>query len=232
MRNRLWGILADRRWFNIANYLISHYKGKYRVKCEYDKTTNQFSRKLDDTYEDIDCYIDCYHNIKIFYYGKAVLEAYIPSKVRGHNIVKAIEEELGQDIIYNKEENDAEVLFQFKAKNLNILEKYLRPKTSGANISPFSSRNLPKNKTYKIPDEDLAAYKIIIGNLGEKQIITLTHITNNYLKTLVTKRHTWEDIKADMALKGLSGKNYIHSIGMWNDYNKYLEKSISKKWVW
>ena len=76
--------------------MISHYKGQYRIKCEYDKTKNQFTRKLDGTYEDIDCYIDCYNNVRIFYYGKSILEAYIPSKIRGHNLIKTIEEELGQ----------------------------------------------------------------------------------------------------------------------------------------
>ena len=108
------------------------------------------------------------------------------------------------------------------------LEKYLRPKTSGSNISPFSSKNLPKNKAYKIPDEDLVIYKSIIENIGQKQIITLTHMTSSYLKSLVTKRNTWEDIKADMAFKGLSGKNYIHSIGKWNTYIEYLKKECGK----
>lgn len=108
------------------------------------------------------------------------------------------------------------------------LEKYLKPKTSGSNISPFSSKNLPKNKGYKIPDEDLTVYKSIIGNIGQKQIIALTHMINNYLKSLVTKRNTWEDIKADMARKGLSGRNYIHSIGKWDDCMKYLEDECSK----
>lgn len=208
--------------------MISHYKGKYRIKCEYDKTLNQFPRKLDGTYEDIDCYIDCYNNIKIFYYGKSTLEAYIPSKVRGHNLIKIIEEELGQDVVYNKEENDSEVLFQFKAKYMKDLEKYLKPKTNGANISPFSTKNLPKNKAYRIPNEDLVSYKNIIENIEQKQIITLTHITNQYLKSLVTKRNTWEEIKADMALKGLSGRNYIHFLGKWDDYMKYLNEECCK----
>lgn len=208
--------------------MISHFKGQYRIKCDYDKTSNQFIRKLDGTYEDIDCYIDCYNNVRIFYYGKSILEAYIPSKIRGHNLIKTIEEELGQDIIYNKEENDAEVLFQFKAKYMKNLEKYLRPKTGGSNISPFSSKNLPKNKAYKIPDKDLVTYKSIIENIGQERIITLTHMTQSYLKSLVTKKNTWEDIKADMALKGLSGKNYIHSIGKWNNYIGYLEKECGK----
>lgn len=135
-----------------------------------------------------------------------------------------IEEELGQDIIFNKEENDSEVLFQFKAKYIKEFEKYLKPKTNGSNISPFSSRNLPKNKSYEIPDEDLLPYKNLIEKIGKKQIITLTHMTNNYLKSLTTKKYSWEDIKADMALKGLSGKNYIHSIGKWDEYIRYLEK--------
>lgn len=117
-----------------------------------------------------------------------------------------------------------EVLFQFKSKYMCALEKYLKPKTSGSNISPFSSRNLPKNKSYKISDEDLVKYKRIVEKIGEKQIIMLTHITNNYLKTLITRRNTWEDIKSDMALKGLSGKNYIHSIGEWDKYIRYLEE--------
>ncbi len=211
---------------NISNYLISHFKGKYRIKCEYDQRTNQFQRKLNDTYEDIDCYIDCYKNIKIFYYGKSILEAYIPSLVRGRNIVKAVVEGLGDNIIFNIKENDAEVMFWFRASNMDKLEKYLKPKTSGANISPFSAKNLPKNNRYTIPDEELILYKDIVKKLGRNRIIELTHMTNNFLKSLSTKDYTWEDIKADMALKCVTGKNYIHSIGRWNDYIMYLKETV------
>lgn len=203
---------------------MSHYKGKYRIKCEWDQSTNQFSRKLDDTYEDIDCYIDCYKNIKIYYYGKSILEAYIPSLGRGHNIIKSIKDELSEDIIFNIVETDSEILFQFKASNMNKLEKYLKPKTNGASISPFSSKNLPKNKEYKIPDEELQCYKNIVKKIGQNRILDISHRTNEYLKSLVSKKITWENIKADMALKGLFGKNYIHSIGKWNEYINYLEK--------
>ena len=56
----------------------------------YDQRTKQFSRKLDGTYEDIDVFISCANNITISYYGKSILEAYIPSLGRGHNIIKAI----------------------------------------------------------------------------------------------------------------------------------------------
>lgn len=198
----------------------------YRIKCEYDESKNQFQRKLDGTYEDIDCYIDCYKNIKIFYYGKSILEAYIPSVGRGNNIIKSITERFGNDIIFDIQKTDGEVIFKYKAKDMDMLERYLKPKTSGSNISPFSSKNLPKNKDYKIPNEDLVIYKNIIDKIGKNRIIELTHMTNSYLKSLVTKKNTWEEIKADMALKGLSGKNYIHLIGKWNDYIKYLKEEL------
>lgn len=109
---------------------------------------------------------------------------------------------------------------------MNDLEKYLKPKTSGASISPFSSRNLPRNKSYNIPNEANLEYKEIVQKLGQKRIIELTHMTNNFLKSLVTKKNPWDMIKADMALKGLKGKEYIHSIGKWNQYIKYLQDNI------
>lgn len=109
---------------------------------------------------------------------------------------------------------------------MNDLEQYLKPKTSCANRSPFSTRNLPKNKSYAIPNEDQVEYKNIIEKIGKGNVIILTHKTNAYIKSLATKKNTWEDIKADMALKGLSGKNYIHSIGKWKDYILYLHKEL------
>ena len=105
------------------------------------------------------------------------------------------------------------------------LEPFLKPKTSGADRSPFSTKNLPKTK-YIIPDEENLQYKAIVEKIGQKRIIELTHTTNSFLQSLVTKKNTWEDIKADMALKGLSGKNYIHAIGKWNEYISYLERNI------
>ena len=211
---------------NIANYLVSHYKGVYRIKAPYD-SKNQFPRKLNGTFEDIDCYIDCQFGNKIFYYGRNKLHAYIPSIGRGRNIIKHINENFGSEIIFNIEETDEEVLFLFSTKDADKIIPLLKPKTSGANISPFSSKNLPKNKNYKIPDdENLIAYKNIVAKIPPERILTLTHTTNNFIKSLVTKKNTWEDIKADMALKGLKGKEYIHSIGEWNNYIKYLQENL------
>ena len=131
-------------------------------------------------------------------------------------------------IVFHIEESDSEVLFRFNVKHMENFEKYFKPKTSGANISPFSSKNLPKNKAYKIPDETLIAYKEILAKIPPEHILALTHSTNNYLKSLATKKNTWEDIKADMKLKGLKAKEYIHSIGEWDNYINYLKEELSK----
>ena len=88
---------------------------------------------------------------------------------------------------------------------------------------------MPKNNDYKIPDGEFDTYKNIVAKIPRERILSITHITNHYLKSLVTKKNTWEDIKADMALRGLKGKDYIHAIGRWNDYILFLEKNLKKE---
>lgn len=139
---------------------------------------------------------------------------------------KLFEEEIqNSNIISHVVETDEEVIFNYHAKYMGDLEQYLKPRTNGTDISPFSTKNLPKSK-YIISDEDQVEYKKIVENLGKENIITLTHMTSSYIKSLVTKKNTWEDIKADMAMKGLSGKNYIHSIGKWEEYISYIHKEL------
>lgn len=162
----------------------------------------------------------------MFYYGSGILQAYIPSIIRGHNIIKYINENFGHDIIFDIEENDSEILFKFKSKYDNDIIPLLKPKTSGANISPFSTKNLPLNKDYKIPDEDLDRYKNIVAKIPRERILDLSHRTNSFIKSLATKKNSIEKIKADMAIKGLKGKEYIYSIGMWDKYIKFLEENI------
>lgn len=193
----------------------------------YDIKTKQYPRKIDGAYEDIDVYISCQNNIQISYYGKSILEAYIPSIGRGRNIIKAIKSEIGDNIIFNIKETSQEVLFQFKAQDMEKLEKYLKPKTNCANRSPFSNKNLPRNK-YIIPDEDLLRYKDLMTNLSQKEVLSFGLYTNNFIKSLATKKNTLDNIKADMAIKGLKGKEYIHSIGKWNEYISYLKKIIGE----
>ena len=195
------------------------------MKCEYDKTINQFPRKLDGTLEDVDIFIDCQHGNRVYSYGHGILQAYIPSIIRGNNVIKYTNENFCKDIIYDIEKTDSEVLFKFKAKYDSQIIPLLKPKTSGASISPFSTRNLPKSD-YKIPDGALEEYKQIVAKIPRECILNITHSTNAFIKSLATKRETYEDIKTDMVKKGLKAKEYIHSIGQWDRYIKYLKENL------
>ena len=202
------------------------YKGTYRLKAPIDVTKNTFPREFNGQFADNDIFIDCINKVQIFSVGHGILQCYIPSLQRGHNIIKAIKESFDEEIIFNIEESDSEVLFCFHAKHMKYLEQILKPKTLGAGISPFSAKNLPRDKSYKIPDEEIKEYKELISKLDKNKLINLVHYTNKFLQSLTTKKNTWENIKVDMALKGLKNKEYIHSISKWNDYIKYLEKEL------
>ena len=153
------------------------------------------------------------------------MQAYIPSIGRGNNIIKAIYE-IDPSIIFDIEKTDSEILFKFKYANSDKIIPLLKPKTSGSNISPFSSKNLPKNKDYKIPDEELKSYKNIVAKIPQEGILILTHSTNYFIKSLDTKKNPIENIKADMKLTGLKGKEYIYSIGKWAEYISYLKEVV------
>lgn len=203
------------------------YKGTYRLKAPYDLRNNQYGRKLNGTLEDIDVYIDRQHGNKVFHYGRSILQAYIPSLIRGHNVLKKLTELYGQDIVSDIEESDSEVLFRFNAKDIEKIIPLLKPRTNGSGISPFSSKNLPKTK-YIIPDEDFAMYKNIIKNIPQKEVLGISHMTNDFVKSISTKNNTYENIKNDMIAKGLKGKEYIHSIGKWNEYIEFLRDKLKE----
>lgn len=194
------------------------------MRAPINPDTNDFNRKLNGIYEDIDVYIDCQHGNKVFYYGNSILEAYVPSLQRGHNIIKTLQQ-IDPLIITHLQEGDSEVIFRFKYSNSDKVIPLLKPRTSGANISPFSSKNLPKS-SYTIPEKDLNIYKHIVAKIPREDILTITHNTNNFIKSLATKKNSMENIKADMKLKGLKGKEYIHSIGQWDNYINYLRKEL------
>ena len=190
-----------------------------------DTNTNDYPKKLNGTYEDIDLYIDCMNNIRIYYYGKSVLQAYIPSLQRGHNIIKAIQE-IDPSIIFDIEETDKEVLFKFKYVDSDKIIPLLKPRTNGAKISPYSNKNRPKSD-YEIPDEDLKQYKDIVAKIPQERILLIKHNTESFVKSLASKRNTIENIKSNMRLYCMNSRQYIHFIGKWEEYIQYLTKNIT-----
>ena len=74
------------------SYLTQHFKGKYRIVPELSPETHDVPREEDGTvdksYDDL--YIKCQFGNKIYYYGRGTFVAYIPSIIRGKNILKKI----------------------------------------------------------------------------------------------------------------------------------------------
>ena len=234
------------------SYLISKYKGTYRLLTEFDKTTNDFPRDLAGNFSDNDIYIKCANKIKVFYVGKGVMECYIPSLGRGHNILIKLTKELldkeaseffkpdtssvDYDKLYeslieskkilNIVESDSEIIFQFDNKLMDSIMPVLQPTTSGASISPFSSKNLPKS-TYTIPSEELEAYKNLTSKLPKSDALKLGHITNNFIKSLSTRSKSYDSIKVEMKKNCIKGKEYIHYCKKWKEYIKYLETEVN-----
>lgn len=229
------------------SYLMEKYKGVYRLKTPYDLETKDFPRNTNEkgketNYSENDIFIDC-NKGQIFYYGRGVLQAYIPKLGVGRNILKKMGKELGVNIedytetkeninlydyegfykklkettnvIFDIEETDSEVLFKFKNDNMEIIAKYLEPRTSGAKISPFSVKNLPKNK-YDIPAEDLKQYKDIASKSDKLKLAQLTRafISNT--------KYKGKNIKDMQKQSGLKGKEFIHSLNLWDKYLEYL----------
>ena len=208
----------------MASYLMK-YKGVYRLRTPIDEQKLTFPREYNGSFAENDIYIDCLNNVKIFHYGKQILQAYIPSIGRGHNIVKEIKSVFYDGIITHIEETDSKVLFRFNAKHMEDFEPILKPRTSGASRSPFSSKNLPKIK-YDIPKDDIQKYKDMTSHISKEDMLKISHATKGFLASLCNKKYTDEMLKADMALKCLGNKEYIHSIGKWSDYITYLEKNL------
>ena len=195
---------------------------------------------LNDSFDDL--YIPCASKCYIMHHEYNTLVAIIPSMTKGNNIIKDIYEErfgentsygiayeelykevikLGNivkiepcDLINKKGKNIGEMLIYFKNDYMSTMAKYLKPQTNGANTIPFSVKNLPKSK-YEIPEEDLIEYKNIASKF--KKSLDVGHLTKQFCKDFD---------KADMKLKGLKGKEYIHSIGKWDEYLNYLKMRI------
>ena len=124
------------------------YKGTYRLRTPIDEKLKVFPREYNGQFAENDVYIDCQKG-KIFHYGKAILQFYTDSLGRGRNIIKAINNDLGEGIINNIEQTDEEVLFRFNSKYMEQLESYLKPKTNGATFWLVRSMDILKRSIYR-----------------------------------------------------------------------------------
>lgn len=220
------------------NHYLMKYKGTYRVLPELDMNTNDFPRDSNGNIENsCGLYITCQGGTKIYDYGKdgkyMQLYAYIPSRTRGRNIVKKLDS-IG--IKYScYDETDEEVAFLFPSTEIDKVAKLLKAKTSGASISPFSKRNLPKS-TVKIPDDEMAKYKKVTSRLNRGDTLVIKNINSSFMNDVLAKKLREKgkrkpfDFKSDQKALGLSRdtKGYIYIKGMLNEYLEYLATKIDE----
>lgn len=222
----------------MSNRYMMKYKGKYRLLSPIDQETNDFPRTPNgDVEEDLEIYITCQGGAKIYDYGKdgkyMQLCAYIPSRTRGRNITKKLDN-IGVKYS-NYDETDEEVTFLFSSIEIDKVAELLKVKTSGASISPFSKRNLPKS-TVDIPNDEMARYKKITSRLNKGDTLVIKNINSNFMNDILAKKLREKgkrkpfDFKSDQKALGLSRdiKGYIYIKGMWNEYLEYLAAKIDE----
>ena len=220
----------------MANYLTTHYKGKWRILSDIDTETNDFPVDCDGVRDEDSVYISCRNGNKIWYWGlndsrRAVLAAYIPSLGRGRNIKKAMKKD--KIDFFNYDESADEVVFHFLATDVEYIAEALGAKTLGASTSPFSSKNLPKSDV-SIPSEKIDEYKSVTSSINKTDMLLIKNINERFLIDILEKslkkktKNNKFSIKDDMKKNKMSRqvKEYIYARGYWQDYLDYLSKEI------
>ena len=211
---------------------LNKYKGKYRVYAHYDLQTNDFIRDYDGNLEDSfgDFYLRGRSGIEVKHGTGSTLACYIPSLQIGNNVLKSYYETTignpkGKSM--NKIVGDlknsgyvedvdilsVEVFFTFHADHLDALAPIIKLRTSGANISPFSTKNLPR-APYTIPDKDMELYKKCRGDLTGLEI-------NKVQNEFIAKKFD-DNFKIDLRKEMLKPLQYFHKVGYFSEYCEYL----------
>ena len=206
------------------------FKGRYRVLTWLTTDTFDFPRdekgKIQDDYDGL--YIPCKSKSWLTHsYDYGYLVWYCPSLGVGRKVKKALEAKRNP-IEFKYEETDEEVIITFREYDLDEMAKLIKPKTAGANIDPYSSKNLPRAE-YKIPEEDSDKLTALIEDLDK---VDKMHIVKSCVKdfdnVIQKKKGKKFNLEDDRENSGLKPKVYIHYIGMWDEFLEYVGKEVKK----
>lgn len=212
-------------------YLCEHYKGKYRVFPHLDLDTLDFPRdsnnEIDNSYADM--FLKAKSGIEIKHGYGSELALYSPRTGVAYNVLKdyykqvvgkesnsyyqAAQKLIESGYINNIDFMDGEVMFTFDAKYLDILHKIIKIRTAGANISPFSAKNLPKQK-YVIPDTDMNQYK--------KAKEGIEPLTISRLNSIFGKENFGINYNIKLRKSHLKAIHFFHKNNLWQKYCEYL----------
>ena len=121
------------------------------------------------------------------------------------------------------------MLFKLKDKHMKEIASVLQPQVSGASISPFSSKNLPKKK-YNYTEKQKNEYENIIKSIPKNKLLSLHTIMKDFVKNVIVKYTglSYENIQIDMKKKRLSIKDYIYELGFGEEFIIFLKKEVKK----
>lgn len=232
------------------SYYLSKYVGKYRIMPEIDKSTNDFPRDADGKIEQIDAYIKCRNDARIYHYGKNILVCYVPSLMRGRNVLKSLAENAGlnlndyaktpfdyeelyrdltkTNVVLYIEETDSEVLWRYSDKYTEMMATLLGAQTLGSKRSPYSTKNLPKKK-YALDSAKNEAYKEITDRISPDDKLILHRLTTQFICDYIPshyKAYSKVDMKKLMKKQMLKGKEFIDELGYWDAYIKFLKENL------
>lgn len=211
---------------------LEKYVGTYRVLTEYDHVANDFPRdkkgSIDESFDEL--YIPCNKGIIKHSYKKCYLVWYTNKVNTGRSVYKKFQN-AGIDVA-EYEETSADVLIWFNESYMKKVAAIVKPKTTGKGIKPFSKRNIEskgKVEKYIIPEKDLKMYSDIIKDLSTTDKMHFSRYISKQFDDIVNKiKGSNYNCKEEKNNSGLPYKEFIHSIGMWEEFIKYSKKAYKE----
>jgi len=210
-------------------YLSKNYLGKYRVKTHaMDLDTGDFPRletgEIDPEIDDE--YIKCTKGeIRASYRqtrGIDVLCWYTESGQTGRNVYAEVKEKYPDIWLEPDDNGSCDFLLYFDAQDIEKIAKIVKPNTAGASIRPYSTKNIVPEEKYVIPDDDLKKYNDITEDM-EDRLIKMQFgksVIADYI-TMIDKAYPKKNYAQAFKNTILKSKEFIHSIGKWDDFIKY-----------
>lgn len=218
------------------DYYLSKYIGKYRIKAEIDQNINDFCRDVYGNLENnMDIWIKCADGIKVFHYGRDILQVYIPSIGRGRNIARSIY----RDYINPDNAKTSTVLIKKKdiqctRETISIIKEELYQKEMQINKELYQKEPLKDKIIFNIEETDTEVLFLIRDKDLDKIIDRLKPQTigagrNPFSRRNLPKGKTYEyTMEQEEAyhsiIKHLDNKLAVARINGW-----FLEDVVCKK---
>jgi len=164
-----------------------------------------------------------------------ILATYIPDTLvwytdslgQGRNLQREIDSKYKGKMEYKYEETDGDVLIYFNEADIKKIASLVNPRTNGAGIKPFSSVNLPKSK-FSIPEEKSAKFSDIYKDLAKEEKM---RFAKDVLKAydVVIEKKKGKTILDARKESGLTPKEYIYKLGLWNDFVKFAQDEYNSR---